>query len=68
MSDWRIRHKDAEGRDAQSIRFCREDAVVQALYLERRQHCRIQIIEGPDGELIEREWFEREHLKRARLS
>ena len=33
MSDWRIRHKDAEGRDAQSIRFCREDAVVQALYL-----------------------------------
>ena len=68
MSDWRIRHKDAEGRDAQSIRFCREDAVVQALYLERRQHCRIQIIEGPDGELIEREAFEREHLKRPRLS
>ena len=66
MSDWRICHKDAEGRDAQSIRFCREDAVVQALYLERRQHCRIQIIEGPDGELIERELFEREHLKRAR--
>jgi hypothetical protein len=67
MSDWRIRHKDPEGRDAQSIRFCREDAVVQALYLERRQHCRIQIIEGPNGELIDRESFEREHLKRPRL-
>ena len=68
MSDWRIRHKDAEGRDAQSIRFCREDAVVQVLYLERRQHCRIEIIEGPNGELIDRESFERDHLKRPRLS
>jgi hypothetical protein len=46
--------------------LCREAAIVQALYLERRQHCRIQIIEGPDGELIDRETFEREHLKRSR--
>jgi hypothetical protein len=48
--------------DAQSITLCREAAIVQALYLERRQHCRIQIIEGPAGELIDRETFEREHL------
>jgi hypothetical protein len=68
MSDWRIRHKDADGRDAQSIRLCREAAIVEALYLERRQHCRIQIIEGPDGELIDRETFERQHLKRPRDS
>jgi hypothetical protein len=66
MSDWRIRHKDAGGRDAQAILVCREAAIVQALFLERRQHCRVQIIEGPDGELIDRETFEREHLKRSR--
>ena len=65
MSDWRIRHRDADGGDAQLIRLSREAAIVQALYLERR-HCRIQIIEGPDGELIDRETFEREHLKRSR--
>ena len=55
MSDWRIRHKDADGRDAQSVRLSREAAIVQALYLERRQYCRIQMIEGPNGELIDRE-------------
>jgi hypothetical protein len=66
MSDWRIRHRDADGRDAQSVRLSREAAIVEALYLERRQHCRIQTIEGPDGELIDRETFEREHLKRSR--
>ena len=66
MSDWRIRHKDADGRDAQSVRLSREAAIVQALYLERRQYCRIQMIEGPNGELIDRESFEREHLKRSR--
>ena len=36
MSDWRICHEDADGRDAQSTRLCKEDAIVQALYLERR--------------------------------
>jgi len=66
MSDWRIRHKDADGHDAQATLLSREDALVQALFLERRQHCRVQIIEGPDGELIDRETFEREHLKRLR--
>jgi hypothetical protein len=34
MSDWRIRHKDADGRDAESTRLCKEAALVQALYLE----------------------------------
>jgi hypothetical protein len=66
MSDWRIRHQDADGRDAQSIRLSREAAIVEALFLERRQHCRIQIIQGPEGQLIDRETFEREHLKRLR--
>ena len=66
MFDWRIRHKDAEGHDAQSIRLGKEAAIVQALFLDRRQHCRVQIIEGPDGELIDRETFERDHLKRLR--
>ena len=66
MSDWRIRHKDADGRDAQATLFSREAAIVQALFLERRQHCRIQIIEGPNGELIDRDTFVREHLKRSR--
>jgi hypothetical protein len=53
MSDWRIRHRDAEGRDAQATQLCREAAIVQALFLERRQHCRIQKIEGPGGQLID---------------
>jgi hypothetical protein len=64
MSDWRIRRKDADGHDAQATLLCREAAIVQALFLERRQHCRVQIIEGPNGELIDRETFEREHLKK----
>ena len=66
MSDWRICHKDADGHDAQATLLCREAAIVQALFLERRQHCRVQIIEGTHGELIDRETFEREHLKRLR--
>ena len=41
MSDWRIRHKDAEGHDAQATLLCREAAIVRALFLERRQHCRV---------------------------
>ena len=66
MSDRRIRHQDAGGRDAQSIRLNREAALAQALFLKRRQHCRIQIIEGPNGELLDRETFEREHLRKSR--
>lgn len=66
MSDWRIRHKDADGHNAQATLLCREAAIVQALFLERRQHCRVEIIEGPDGKLIDRETFEREHLKKLR--
>jgi len=41
MSDWRIRHREADGRDAESVHICREAAIVEALYLERRQYCRI---------------------------
>jgi hypothetical protein len=54
------------GHDAQATLLCRETAIVQALFLERRPRCRVQTIEGPDGELIDRETFEREHLKRLR--
>jgi hypothetical protein len=68
MSDWRIRHQDADGHDVQAILLSREAAIVQALFLEGRRHCRIQIIEGPEGELIDRETFQREHLKRLRGS
>jgi hypothetical protein len=66
MSDWRIRHRDADGRDAEATELYREAAIVQALFLERRRYSRVQIIEGPDGELIDRETFEREHLRRPR--
>jgi hypothetical protein len=64
MSDWRIFYRDDRGQDVQSSHSSREAALVQALHLERRQHCRIQKIEGPDGEVIDRETFEREHLKK----
>jgi hypothetical protein len=47
-----------------SDRPCREAAIVEALFLERRQHCRVQIIEGPNGELMDRVKFELEHLMR----
>jgi hypothetical protein len=49
--------------DAQSTHTSKEAAIVEAVHLERRQHCRIQIIEGQNGELIDRETFECEHLK-----
>jgi hypothetical protein len=66
MSDWRIRYGDANGRELQSIHPSREAALIQALHLETRQKCRIQVIEGPVVELIDRETFELEHLKRQR--
>jgi hypothetical protein len=64
MSDWTVFYRDDHRRDAQSTHSSEEAAIVQALHLERRQHCRIQIIEGQNGELIDRETFEREHLKK----
>jgi hypothetical protein len=64
MSDWKVFYRDDHRRDAQSTHTSKEAAIVQALHLERRQHCRIQIIEGQNGELIDRGTFEREHLKR----
>jgi hypothetical protein len=65
MSDWRILYLDDDGRDVQSSHPSKEAAIVQALHLERRQHCDILKIEGP-GEVIDRETFEREHLKKPR--
>ena len=64
MSDWKVFYRDDHHRDAKSTHTSKEAAIVQALHLERRQHCRIQIIEGQNGELIDRETFEREHLKK----
>jgi hypothetical protein len=65
MSDWKIFYRDDHGRDVQSTHPSRNASIIQALYLERRQHCVIQRIEGPNGEeVIDRETFEREHLKR----
>jgi hypothetical protein len=64
MTDWKVFYRDDHRRDAKSTHTSKEAAIVQALYLERRQHCRIQIIEGQNGELIDRETFEREHLKK----
>jgi hypothetical protein len=64
MSDWKVLYRDDHHRDATSTHTSKEAAIVQALHLERRQHCRIQIIEGQNGELIDRETFEREHLKK----
>ena len=64
MSGWKVFYRDDHRRDAQSTHTSKEAAIVQALHLERRQHCRIQIIEGQNGELIDRETFEREYLKK----
>jgi hypothetical protein len=69
MPDWKVFYRDDRHRDAQSIHTSKEAAIVQALHLERHQHCRIQIIQEQNGELIDRETFEREHLKKpARYS
>jgi hypothetical protein len=64
MPDWRVFYRDDQHRDAQSTHTSKEAAIGQALHLERRQNCRIQIIEGQNGEVIDRETFEREHLKK----
>ena len=44
------------------IHSSREATIVQALHLARR--CQIQKIEGPKGERMDNERFEREHLRR----
>ena len=64
MSGWKVFYRDDHRRDAQSTHTSKEAAIVQALHLERRQRSRIQIIEGQNGELIDRETFEREYLKK----
>jgi hypothetical protein len=60
----KVFYRDDHRRDARSTHTSKEAAIVQALHLERRQHSRIQIIEGQNGELIDRETFEREYLKK----
>ena len=64
MSGWKVFYRDDHRRDAQSTHASKDAAILQALHLERFQHCRIQIIEGQNGELIDRETFEREYLKK----
>jgi hypothetical protein len=64
MSGWKVFYRDDHRRHAQSTHTSKEAAIVQALHLERRQRSRIQIIEGQNGELIDRETFEREYLKK----
>ena len=64
QAERKVFYRDDHRRGAQSTHASEEAAIVQALHLERRQHCRIQIIEGQNGELIDRETFEREYLKK----
>jgi hypothetical protein len=68
MSGWKVFYRDDHRRDAQSTHTSKAAAIAQALHLERRQHSRIQIIEGQNGELIDRETFEREYLRRQRAA
>jgi hypothetical protein len=63
MSGWRIHYLDARGRQAESTHPSKEAAISQ-VELVLRQRSRIQRIEGPNGEVIDREIFEREHLKK----
>jgi len=64
MSDWKIFYRDEHSRDAQSSHPSKEAATSQAVHLVLRQKCRIHKVEGPNGEVIDRETFEREHLKK----
>jgi hypothetical protein len=64
MSGWMIHYLDARGRQAESTRPSKEAAISQAVDLVLRQRCRTQRIEGPNGEVIDRETFELEHLKK----
>jgi hypothetical protein len=61
MSDWKI---STETRGTPRLRIPKEAATSQAVHLVLHQKCRIQKIEGPNGEVIDRETFEREHLKK----
>jgi hypothetical protein len=63
MSDWKVFYRDDNGRNAQSTPS-REAVIIQALHLARRYP--IQKIQGPNGEVIDRETFERESLKKHR--
>jgi hypothetical protein len=64
MDDWKIFYRDTRSRDAESSHPSKEAATSQAVNLVLHQKCRIQKIEGPNGEVIDRETLEREHLKK----
>ena len=66
MSDWKVFSTETitGGMSTWEFMPAKRQAIIRALDLERRQHCRIQIIEGQDGELVDRRLLEREHLKK----
>ena len=64
MPDWKIFYRDEYSRDTQSSHPSKEAATHQAVHLVLHQKGRIHKIEGPNGEVIDRETFEREHLKK----
>ena len=55
MSDWTVYFRTPDGKDAASRKFENErPALIQARDLQR-QHCEIDRIEGPNGEVKHRE-------------
>ena len=58
MSDWKIFYRDEHSRDAQTSHPSKGAATSQAVHLVLHQKCRIHKIEGPNGEVIDRETFE----------
>jgi hypothetical protein len=65
MFEWKLFYRDENGRDARSTHSSRGTTIVQALHLARR--CHIDKIEGPNGERIDNERFEREPDRAAQL-
>jgi hypothetical protein len=59
MFEWTIFFVDAHGRNSSRKHAGKEAATAQALDLERRQTCRVEKLEGPNGEVIDRTQFER---------
>jgi hypothetical protein len=59
MSDWTIVYDNVQGVRGTRRHAGKEAATAQALNLERRLKCRVERIEGPNGEVIDRVQFER---------
>jgi hypothetical protein len=56
MSDWKVYYRDDLDQDRTSRSIAtREDALVQARTLHRRQRAEIYRIEGPNGDLVHKE-------------